>query len=92
MEDWQPPIGATRPDHIDAGSGEKFPAWKNDCLIGALAGQEVRRLRVTDRKVVEQETILRDMGRVRDVKCGPDGTVYVVLNGPDKLVKLVPSK
>lgn len=92
----EPPVTYWTPSIAVCGmafvTGEKFTAWKNDCLIGALAGNEVRRLRVTDRKVVEQETIVRDQGRVRDVKCGPDGTVYIVLNGPDKLVRLVPAK
>ena len=53
--------------------------------------QEVRRIRLVDRKVFEQEVILKNIGRVRDVAAGPDGLVYVVLNKPDRIVRLVPA-
>jgi glucose/arabinose dehydrogenase len=45
---------------------------------------------LVDRKVVDQEIILKNIGRVRDVAAGPDGLVYVVLNKPDRIVRLVP--
>jgi glucose/arabinose dehydrogenase len=76
---------------LDFYAGEKFPKWKNDLLAGALAQQEVRRIRIVDRKVVEQEIILKNIGRVRDVAAGPDGLVYVVLNQPDRIVRLLPA-
>lgn len=92
--DMEPPVTFWTPSIAVCGTafvtGNKFPGWRNDCLVGALAGQEVRRLRVVDRKVTEQETLFRGLGRVRDVKCGPDGSVYVIFNSPDRLVKLSP--
>ena len=76
---------------LDFYAGDKFPKWKNNLLVGALAFQEVRRVEVTaDGKMVNQELLLKNQGRVRDVGVGPDGLVYVVLNGPDKIVRLVP--
>ena len=84
---WLPSIAVCG---LDFYSGEKFPKWKNDLLVGALAQQEVRRLRIVDKKVVSQEIILKNIGRVRDVAAGPDGLIYVILNGPDRLVRLVP--
>jgi glucose/arabinose dehydrogenase len=84
---WVPSIAVCG---LDFYSGEKFPNWKNDLLAGALAQQEVRRIRLVDRKVVDQEIILKNIGRVRDVAAGPDGLVYVVLNKPDRIVRLVP--
>jgi glucose/arabinose dehydrogenase len=45
-----------------------------------------------DVRVVEREEIVRNMGRVRDVVTGPEGAVYVVLNGPDKVIRVVPVK
>ena len=39
----------------------------------------------------EQEEILQGMGRVRDVATGPDGSVYVVLNDPNKIIRLIPA-
>jgi glucose/arabinose dehydrogenase len=85
---WVPSIAVCG---LDFYAGEKFPKWKNDLLAGALAQQEVRRIRIVDRKVVEQEIILKNIGRVRDVAAGPDGLVYVVLNKPDRIVRLRPA-
>ncbi len=78
--------------------GIAFPKWKGDFFAGGLAGACVDRLRVTkDSKapqgfvLAEREEIMHGMGRVRDVMCGPEGALYVVLNGPDKVVKIVPA-
>jgi glucose/arabinose dehydrogenase len=85
---WVPSIAVCG---LDFYTGDKFPKWKNDLLVGALAQQEIRRLRIVDKKVVSQEIILKDIGRVRDVAMGPDGLIYVILNGPDRLVRIVPA-
>jgi glucose/arabinose dehydrogenase len=85
---WLPSIAACG---LDFYSGDKFPKWENDLLAGALAQQEVRRIRIVDKKVVSQEIILKNIGRVRDVAAGPDGMIYVILNGPDRIVRLVPA-
>ena len=76
---------------LDFYTGEKFPGWKHDLFSGALKQQEVRRLRLEDRKLVEQEVILKNVGRVRDVATGPDGFLYVILNKPDSIIRLVPA-
>ena len=60
--------------------------------MGALKQKEVRRLRVVDQEVVEEEIILKDYGRVRDVTDAPDGFIYVILNGPDCIVRLTPQR
>lgn len=85
---WVPSIATCG---LDFYTGDKFPKWKNDLLVGALAQQEIRRLRIENKKVVSQEIILKNIGRVRSVKTGPDGFIYVVLNGPDRVVRLVPA-
>ncbi len=85
---WLPSIAVCG---LDFYNGDKFPKWKGDLLVGALAQQEVRRLRIVDKKVVSQEIILKNVGRVRDVATGPDGLIYVILNGPDRIVRLVPA-
>ncbi|MEP4078081.1 PQQ-dependent sugar dehydrogenase [Haloferula sp.] len=73
-------------------TGDKFPGWKNDSFVGALKQQELRRVRIEDKKVTEQEVILKNIGRIRDVRSGPDGFLYVILNDPDKIIRLVPVK
>jgi glucose/arabinose dehydrogenase len=84
---WVPSIAACG---LDFYTGDKFPKWRNDLFAGALAKQEVRRLRLENHQVVEQEIILKNLGRVRDVTDGPDGFIYVLLNGPDSIIRLIP--
>jgi glucose/arabinose dehydrogenase len=85
---WVPSIAACG---LDFYVGDKFPKWNNDLLAGGLAKQEVRRIRIKDHKVIAQEVILKNIGRVRDVVTGPDGLVYVALNSPDRIVRLRPA-
>lgn len=85
---WLPSIAASG---LAVVSGEAFPQWKGDLLAGGQAGNTVRRVRVKDGQVTEQEEVLFGYGRVRDVRCGPDGAIYIALNGPDKIVRLRPA-
>ncbi len=75
---------------LDFYNGDRFKAWKGNLLAGALKFEEVKRLVIDDEKVTEEEVILKGRGRVRDVNAGPDGFIYLCLNGPDKVVRLVP--
>jgi aldose sugar dehydrogenase len=84
---WTPSIAVCA---IDFYRGDKFPGWRNDLLVGALAQQEVRRVMIKDRKVTHQEVLFSGAGRVRDVVVGPDGFVYIAFNGPDRIARLVP--
>jgi glucose/arabinose dehydrogenase len=71
-------------------AGSAFPKWKGDLMAGGLSGMNVDRIRVKGDALLEREEILHGMGRVRDVRTGPDGMVYVVLNQPDKVVRIAP--
>jgi len=84
---WTPSIAVCG---IDFYEGDKFPKWKNDLFVTGLASEELRRLSIRDRKVVEQELIFKGIGRVRDVASGPDGCLYVILNKPDRILRLEP--
>ncbi len=86
---WVPSIAACG---LDIYTGSKFPKWENDLLAGGLAQQEIRRIRTENREVVSQEVILKNIGRVRDVAMSPDGLIYVLLNGPDRIIRLVPAE
>jgi glucose/arabinose dehydrogenase len=60
-------------------AGTQFPKWKNQLFLAALAGQELRRIEIKDGKVVAQEVIFKNLGRIRHVVPGPDGALYVML-------------
>ena len=68
--------------------GEEFPRWQYNLLVGGLGHEEVRRLVIADSRVIHQELLLKNAGRVRDVACDKSGAVYVVLNNPDIVLKL----
>ena len=73
---WVPSIA---PSGMAFYQGDKFPKWKGDLFVGALAKTHLRRLRLDGAKVVEQEELLAGLDeRIRDVRAGPDGFLYVV--------------
>ena len=84
---WTPSIAVCA---INFYTGDKFPRWKNNLFVTALAQQELRRLVIDGHQVVSQEVLFKDIGRVRYVTTGPDGCLYVALNGPDRIVRLEP--
>jgi glucose/arabinose dehydrogenase len=76
---------------LDVYTGDRFAKWKGDLFAGALKMEEVKRLTLdASGKVVNEEVILKNAGRVRDVQAGPDGAIYVVLNGPHAVLRLTP--
>ena len=89
---WTPSIAVCG---IDFYEGDVFPQWKHNLFVGGLASEEVHRLVIEGEHVIHDEIILKNQGRVRDVSSGPDGLLYLVLNGGgsigSRIVKLVPA-
>ncbi|MDF8365042.1 PQQ-dependent sugar dehydrogenase [Achromobacter anxifer] len=73
---------------------DRFPAWRNSLFIGALANQNLIRLTLDGDRVVAQEWLLADRKqRIRDVRQGPDGYVYVLTDAsPGELLRLAPAE
>ncbi|MBI5690022.1 MAG: PQQ-dependent sugar dehydrogenase [Verrucomicrobia bacterium] len=67
-------------------AGDLFPKWKHHLFVATLAAQELRRLEIAGDKVVRQEVIFKDLGRIRHVIGGPDGALYVLL--PERIARL----
>jgi glucose/arabinose dehydrogenase len=84
---WKPSIAVCG---LDFYRGELFEKWKNKLMVGALKYEEVKLLHIENNRVIHEQTIVKNLGRVRDVQTGPDGAVYVVLNNTDKVVRLTP--
>ena len=78
-------------------SGDKFPMWVGDIFSGGLIGEQLARVHLDDeyRNVVMEETLAYDMGRIRDVRQGPDGYIYLAISdrqaGPSPIVRLEPA-
>ena len=65
-------------------TSDRIPSWKGSLFVGALKEQALIRLTVRDRKVVSEERLLSGNGmRVRDVRAGDDGSLYVVTDGAE---------
>lgn len=77
---------------IDFYRGDLFPKWNNKLLVGSLKHEDLRVLDIEDNRVMHEEPILKNAGRVRDVVCGPGGAIYVVLNDPGIILRLIPKK
>jgi len=72
---WVPSIGISG---LMIYTGDKFPQWKGNMFAGGMNGQQLSRLTLDGQRVVSQELLVQRMGRIRDVRQGPDGYIYLV--------------
>lgn len=95
MEDpvfhWTPSIA---PSGMAFYTGDLFPAWKGSVFNGALKSQLVSRLELKGDKVVNEERMLQGLGeRIRDVRQGPDGALYLLTDSGDgRILRVTPAK
>jgi glucose/arabinose dehydrogenase len=75
-------------------TGDLFPAWKGNLFVGALAAQVLVRLEVDGDRVGKEERLLRDLHeRIRDVRSGPDGALWLLTDNPNgRVLRVVPAK
>ena len=76
---WVPSIAASG---LMIYSGDRFPGWRGSIFAGGLMGEQLARLHMSDdyREVIVEETLAYDMGRIRDVRQGPDGYIYLAIS------------
>jgi aldose sugar dehydrogenase len=82
---WNPSIAVCG---LDFYQGTMFPYWNNHLIVSALVYEEVRLLNIEGDRVMHEEIILKDMGRVREAVTGPDGAIYAVVNEPDEILRI----
>jgi glucose/arabinose dehydrogenase len=88
---WTPSIA---PSGLAMYRGDRFPAWKGDLFVGALAFKHLRRVHLDGQgNVLFQEQLLNDRNwRIRDVRAAPDGYLYVCTDEPDgRVLRLEPT-
>jgi glucose/arabinose dehydrogenase len=87
---WDPSIA---PSGMAFYTGDKFPAWRGSILVGALAGKLVARLETSGNKVTGEERMLQNLGeRIRDVRQGPDGFVYLLTDSAQgRILRMKPA-
>ena len=74
-------------------SGDHFPQWRGDLLVGALVDKEVRRVDLEAGDVVAQESLFKELdARIREVRMGLDGHLYLLTDGEGgKLLRVTPA-
>ena len=83
---WVPSIAVCG---IDFYTGGRFPLWRHDLLVTSLRFHRLHRLRLEGREVVHEEIVYEGDSRVRDVQTGPDGAVYLAVERPGRILRLV---
>ena len=91
LHKWVPSIAPSGMAFYD---GDKFPSWRGNLLVGALRDQMLVRLELDGEKVTKEERLIKNvLGRIRDVRVGPDGYVYLLTDESDGvLARLEPVK
>jgi glucose/arabinose dehydrogenase len=76
-------------------TGDKFPAWRGNIFVGGLGGEQLSRLTIDGHTILNEETLFQRMGRIRDVRQGPDGYIYLVIEdrrgAPTGVVRIEPA-
>ena len=85
---WDPSIAPSGMAFI---TSDKYPGWKGDLLVGSLKFQYLDKCVIKDGKVIKEERLLDNLGRVRSINQGPDGYIYVGIENLG-IVKLLPKK
>lgn len=86
---WDPSIS---PSGLDFYDGDLLPEWQGDLLAGGLSGQLLVRLDMEDDAVVGEERLFQgQLGRIRDVRVGPDGAIYLLTDEDNgRLIRVAP--
>lgn len=89
---WIPSIAASG---LMVYTGDRFPAWKGNVFAGGMGGEQLARLTMSGQVVTNEETLVQRIGRIRDVRQGPDGFIYLAVESrtgePTAIVRLEPA-
>jgi aldose sugar dehydrogenase len=88
---WTPSIA---PSGMAFSAGDLFPAWRGHLFVGALAGKMLVRLEVNAEKIVKEERLLTELSeRIRDVRNGPDGALWLLTDSPaGRILRIAPAR
>ena len=92
-EGMEQPIYYWTPSIVPSGmafvTSDIYPNWKGHLLVGSLSFQYLELVKLDGEKVVGRQKIATDIGRLRDVRQGPDGYIYIAVEGKG-ILKIVP--
>lgn len=87
LHQWTPSIA---PSGLAFVTGNKYKGWEGNIMSGSLRFQYLNRSVIKDNKIVAEEILFKNIGRVRDIRMGPDGYLYMAVESPGIIYKLVP--
>ena len=98
-EGTEPPVHFWVPSIATSGlliyTGDRFPEWRGNMFVGGMRGEQLARLTMDGQQVEIEETLVHGMGRIRDVRQGPDGYIYLAIDdsegAPTPIVRLEPA-
>lgn len=79
VHSWTPSVA---PSGVTFYTGDRFPEWRGDALVGALAGRKLVRLQLDGREVVGEALLTGLDARIRDIVQGPRGRLYLLTDAP----------
>jgi aldose sugar dehydrogenase len=85
---WVPSIATCGMTMVE---GDKYPGWKNNIMVGGLALTHIARVELNNGKFIKYEKLLDRVGRVRTIEQSPDGYLYVAIEGPGMILKIIPN-
>ena len=93
-DDVEPPIHhlSIDPSDMEFLYSDRYPGWEGNLFMGSTALRLLNRSVMKGNKVVHDEKLLKNIGRVRDVKLGPDGFLYLLTEDTGLMVRLIPVK
>ena len=95
-EDMAQPVNTWIPSIAPSGmavvAGDNYQNWDGDLLSGSLRFNYISRVKVSGNKMVTEERILKDIGRVRAIEMGADGFLYIAVEDPGRILKLTVSE
>jgi aldose sugar dehydrogenase len=84
---WVPSIGPCGATFV---TGDRYKAWKGDFMVASLRFMYLNRCKIEGNKIVQQENLLKNIGRMRFVEMGSDGYLYVGVEEPGFIFRLMP--
>ena len=86
---WTPSIG---PSGMTFVQGNRYKGWQGALLVGSLRFKYLNLCKVSGSKIISEEILFKNIGRVRDVRMAPDGFIYMAVENPGIVYRLVPVK
>jgi len=86
---WIPSIG---PCGMTFVTGDRYKNWKHNILLGSLPLKHLERVVIKNNSVLHREELIEGVGRVRNVVMSPDGYIYLSIETPGKILRLIPSE